>query len=54
MGELLAGGCAVLDGYLTLPGATRSGASVAGQPYVTDARAAAVRMVACPPSVRPF
>ena len=54
VGELLAGGCAVLDGYVTLPGATRSGASVARQPYVTDARAAAVQMVACPPNVRPF
>jgi hypothetical protein len=52
--ELLAGGCAVLEGYVSLPGATRSGRGVAGQPFVTDARAAAVRVVACPRYARPF
>lgn len=46
--ELLAGGCAVLEGYATLPGAVTSGKGVAGQPFVTDARAAVVRVVACP------
>lgn len=53
-GELLAGGCAVLGGYVTLPGATRTGSSVAGQRYVTDARAAVLRLVACPRYTRPF
>ena len=53
-GELLAGGCAVSEGYVTLPGATRTGTSVAGQRYVTDARAALLRLVACPRYTRPF
>jgi hypothetical protein len=53
-GELLAGGCAVPGGYVTLPGATRTGTSVAGQRYVTDARAAVLRLVACPRYTRPF
>jgi hypothetical protein len=52
--ELLAGGCAVLGGYVTLPGATRTGTSVAGQRYVTDARAAVLRLVSCPRYTRPF
>jgi hypothetical protein len=54
VGELLAGGCGVLGGYVTLPGATRTGTSVAGQRYVTDARAAVLRLVACPRYTRPF
>lgn len=47
VGDLLAGGCVVLDGYGTLPGAARSGVGVAGQPFVTDARVAVLRVVAC-------
>lgn len=54
VGELLAGGCAVLEGYVTLPGAVKSGTGVAGQPFVTDARAAVVRVVACPRYARPL
>ncbi len=54
VGELLAGGCAVLEGYVTLPGAEHTGRSVAGQSYVTDARAAVVRVVACPRYARPL
>lgn len=52
--ELLAGGCAVLEGYVTLPGAVQSGKSLAGQPFVTDARAAVVRVVTCPRYARPL
>jgi hypothetical protein len=52
--EVLAGGCAILEGYVTLPGAVRSGTGVAGQPFVTDARAAVVRVVACPRYARPL
>jgi hypothetical protein len=52
--ELLAGGCAVLEGYVSLPGATRSGKGVAGQPFVTDARTAVMRVVACPRYARPL
>ncbi len=52
--ELLAGGCAVFEGYVTLPGAEESGQSVASQPYVTDGRAAVVRVVACPRYARPM
>lgn len=48
VGELLAGGCAVLEGYVALPGAVLSGKGVAGQEFVTDGRAAVVRVVACP------
>jgi hypothetical protein len=47
VGDLLAGGCASLDGYATLPGAQRSGTSVARQPFVTDARAAVMSAGAC-------
>ncbi len=54
LSELLAGGCAVFEGYVTLPGAVTSSRSVAGQPYVTDARAAVVRVVACPRYARPM
>jgi len=54
VGELLAGGCAVLEGYVTLPGAVKGGTGVAGQPFVTDARAAVVRVVACPRYARTF
>ena len=54
VGELLAGGCAVLEGYVTLPGAVKSGTGVAGQSFVTDARAAVVRVVACPRYARPL
>ena len=54
VGELLAGGCAVLEGYVTLPGAVTRGTGVAGQPFVTDARAAVVRVVACPRYARPL
>jgi len=54
VGELLAGGCAVLEGYVTLPGAVPSGTSVAGQPFVTDARTAVVRVVYCPRYARPM
>jgi hypothetical protein len=54
VGELLAGGCAALRGYVTLPGARAAGASVAGQPYVTDARAAVLRLGPCPRYAGPF
>jgi hypothetical protein len=54
VGELLAGGCAILEGYVTLPGAVRSGTGVAGQTFVSDARAAVVRVVACPRYARPL
>lgn len=47
VGDLLAGGCVVLAGYGTLPGALTSGVTVGGQPYVTDARVAVLRVVAC-------
>ena len=47
VGDLLAGGCAVLAGYATLPGAARSGYGVAHQPFVTDGRVAVVRAVGC-------
>ena len=50
IGDLLAGGCATLVGYATLPGATTSGTGVARQPFVTDARAAVLRVVRCPPT----
>lgn len=49
VGDLLAGGCAVLDGYTTLPGADSTGTTVAGQRYVTDARVAVVDVRACVP-----
>jgi hypothetical protein len=52
--DLLAVGCAVLDGYVTLPGAAHSGTTVAHQPYVTDARAAVLRLGGCPTLARPF
>lgn len=54
VGELLAGGCAILEGYVTLPGAVKSGSGVAGQPFVTDARAAVLRIVHCPRYARPL
>jgi len=47
VGDLLAGGCVVLEGYGTLPGAKRSGVSGANQPFVTDARVAVLRAVGC-------
>ena len=47
VGDLLAGGCVDLDGYTTLPGAQRSGTAGARQPFVTDARVAVLRAVAC-------
>jgi hypothetical protein len=47
VGDLLAGGCVALEGYATLPGAQRSGTGVAKQPFVTDARVAVLRAVAC-------
>jgi len=53
VGDLLAGGCVVLAGYATLPGARQSGVSEAHQPYVTDGRVAVLRVRACagaPPS----
>jgi len=53
VGDLLAGGCVVLEGYATLPGALQSGVSEAHQPYVTDGRVAVLRVRACagaPPS----
>ncbi len=46
--ELQAGGCALLEGYVTLPGAVIGGTGVAGQKFVTDARAAVLRVVPCP------
>ncbi len=46
--ELLAGGCAVLEGYVKLSGAVQSGTGVAGQPFETDTRAAVLRVVPCP------
>lgn len=52
--ELLAGGCALLEGYVMLPGGVKSGEGVAGQPFVTDGRAAVVRVVACPRYARPL
>ena len=54
VGELLAGGCAILEGYVTLPGAVRSGRSGAGQPFATDARVTVLRLVACPRYARPL
>ena len=54
LSELLAGGCALLEGYVTLSGAVKSGKGVAGQSFVTDARAAVVRVVACPRYARPL
>ena len=45
--DLLAGGCAALEGYTTLPGALPRGTTVAAQPYVTDMRAAVVDVTAC-------
>jgi len=54
VGELLAGGCAVFDGYVALPGAVKSGKGVAGQAFVTDGRAAVVRVVACPRYAAPM
>ena len=54
VGELLAGGCAVLEGYVALPGAVSSGKGVAGQSFVTDGRAAVVRVVACPRYAAPM
>jgi LssY C-terminus len=47
VGDLLAGGCASLMGYVTLPGADSAGTTVAGQPFVTDARVALVDVAAC-------
>ncbi len=47
VGDLLAGGCVILEGYGTLPGAQKSGVGVAHQPFVTDARVAVLRAVAC-------
>ncbi len=47
VGDLLAGGCATLDGYTTLPGADSTGTTVAGQEYVTDTRVAIVNVAAC-------
>ncbi|HTT68020.1 MAG TPA: LssY C-terminal domain-containing protein [Gemmatimonadales bacterium] len=52
VGDLLAGGCVVLEGYATLPGAKHAGTSVAHQPYVTDARAAVLRASRCATSGR--
>jgi len=50
VGDLLAGGCAVLDGYTTIPGADSTGTTVAGQGYVTDGKVAVVNVGACVPS----
>jgi len=47
VGDLLAGGCVALQGYGTLPGAQRAGVGVARQRFVTDARVAVLRAVAC-------
>ena len=47
IGDLLAGGCVVLEGYGTLPGAEHAGVGVAHQPFETDARVAVLRAVAC-------
>jgi len=47
VGDLLAGGCVILEGYGTLPGAQHSGEGVAHQPFVTDARVAVLRVAAC-------
>jgi len=49
VGDLLAGGCVALEGYATLPGAKSAGTSVAGQPFVTDARVAVLRVLECRP-----
>jgi len=49
VGDLVAGGCAALDGYVSLPGADSTGTTVAGQPYVTDAKVAVVSVAACGP-----
>ncbi len=49
VGDLLAGGCAALEGYATMPGADTTGATVAGQLYVTDGRVAVVSVAACGP-----
>jgi hypothetical protein len=54
VGELLAGGCAILEGYVTLPDAVGRGTGVAGQAFVTDARAAVLKIVSCPRYARPL
>ncbi len=52
--ELLAGGCAVHEGFATLPGSVTTGKGVAGQKFVTDGRAAVLRVVHCPRYARPL
>jgi len=47
IGDLLAGGCVVLEGYGALPGADHSGVGVAHQAFDTDARVAVLRIVPC-------
>ena len=47
VGDLLAGGCVVVEGYAGLPGAVRSGVGVANQPFATDGRVAVLRVLPC-------
>jgi hypothetical protein len=47
VGDLLAGGCAVLEGYTTLPGALPGGTTVAGQRYFTDMKVAVMDVADC-------
>ncbi len=49
--ELLAGGCARLEGYVQLPGAVAAGVNAEGQRFRTDGLAAMVRGWACGASV---
>jgi hypothetical protein len=45
--DLEAGGCAAAVAYVRLPGAVVAGRNAAGQPFVTDARTAVVRVRPC-------
>jgi len=51
--ELLAGGCASLEGYTQLPAASLKGRNTAGQRYTTDGRTAVVRILPCLPVDHP-
>jgi hypothetical protein len=45
--DLEAGGCAALVAYVRLPGAVAAGRNASGQPFVTDARTAVLRLRPC-------
>jgi len=53
VGDLLAGGCVLVEGYGTLPGAQLSGVGVAHQPFVTDGKVAVLSVSACAPPPAP-